>query len=136
MKVNKYAEIDHFFFFLALLLTNKYWDNCTYLAEFDSITENLHLFPMAVNQFIQLHSVFFSNQNLSMKEAKDRSIIFISALARVVEMRNSKKQKKSSTALTILADIFPRIIGIEYERIDKVFPNRKINFAYSPAAFL
>lgn len=132
MKVVAYPDIGHFFFFLALVLTNRYWDNCTYLHGFDSITENLHLFPFAINQFIQLHSVFFSHQNGSMKEVKDKALIFISALAQVVEMKQAKKLINISTSLTILADMIPKIIGIEYERIEKVFPNRKINFAYSP----
>lgn len=131
-KIVAYPNISHFFFFLALLLTNKIWDNCIYLPEFDSITENLHLFPVAVKTFIQLHTIFFTKEDVTIREIKNGSNIFISALAQIAENRSSKKQRKASTAFTILADMYPRIVGIEYERIEKVFPNRKINFAYSP----
>ena len=87
---------------------------------------------MAVKAFIHLHSVFFTKEDVKMKEVKDGTNVFISVLEQIVELKEAKKQKKAAKALTILADIFPRIIGTEYERIEKVFPNRKINFAYSP----
>ncbi|OHT05526.1 hypothetical protein TRFO_26738 [Tritrichomonas foetus] len=127
LRVQPYnSTINHFFFYLALLLNGKQFKECVYMPEFDAITENLLLVPYTAKAFLNLSEFLFKES--SRKINADATVTFVSALGQIVQTR---KNQNTVNSFTILADKVPQIMGIEYQRIEAIFPSRTVNFAYN-----
>ena len=125
------TDLNEFMFFIALLMNNSHWDDVRYLPDYDAFTENLHLIPVAVKVFIRELSLVFEPGTATQLHLIEAYKVFFAALSAIVTHRKSRHLDSSAKAITILADMFPRVVNFEYGRIEESFPLRFINFAYS-----
>lgn len=125
------TNLNQFFFFLGLNFIGKRWIKSKYLSNYDAITENMHLLPIATKVLIHELPLFFDPNKITTKAIHDGYLLFFSVMAQIVQMRKSKKLNDSARALTILADMYPRVMKLEYGIIEDSFPTRSVNFAYS-----
>lgn len=130
-KIPQLTNLNQFFFFLGLNFIGKRWIKSEYLSNYDAITENMHLLPIATKALIQELPLFFDPNSLTTKAIHNGYLLFFSVMAQIVQMRKSKKLNDAARALAILADMYPRVMKLEYGIIEDSFPTRSINSAYS-----
>ena len=125
------SGLNEFMFFIALLLNNNRWDDVRYMPDYDAFTDNLHLIPVAVKVFLKELPLFFNPETSTQLHLYEAYKVFFATLSAIVTHRKYRHLDSSAKAITILADMFPRIVKFEYGRIEESFPLRFINFAYS-----
>ncbi|KAH0792790.1 hypothetical protein GPJ56_003268 [Histomonas meleagridis] len=128
---NPLRNVNQFFFFLGLNFISKRWDRCKYISNYDTITGNMHLLPLATKALIHELQLFFEPTVLTTQNIHNGYLLFFSVMAQIVTMRKNKKLNDSARAMTILADMYPRVMKMEYAIVEDSFPTRSVNYAYS-----
>lgn len=120
-----------FFLFLAVILGHSQWHKMLFDPNNEFMTNNLHLFPIAVDGFINLFSKF-----AMFSESRDieSGMNFFFKILRQIIFKIEKLpnvDKKTIKSYEILADMFPRQIkNIEYGLLAESFPEEIIMDAY------
>ena len=129
--LQKNSDPTKFFFFLALLLGNSQWNDVNYFADHEIMTHNLHLFPVAVDAFINLFKYFSISSDS--KIIQDGMQFFFNVLQQVIYRIQKFPNVDSVTinCFVILVDLFPRNIkNIEYGTTSDSFPSNIIAETY------
>lgn len=119
------------FFFFAILLSNSQWKKVEFESANETITHNLHLFPVAVDAFLNLFNVFCQSSDSQI--IGDGMGFFFSLMFQFINKMKASTSVdiKTSFSFIILIDLFPKIIKvIEYGRVSQSFPSSIISTAY------
>jgi hypothetical protein len=127
-KIPPNLNLNEFVFWAAVHCTFKNWDDAQYLANYGAFTGNLHLIPIAICAIINLPSVFDLRDPALLNQA---FLVFFPALAQIASAKRQANALLGARTVTIIADIYARVLGCEYGRIEDSFPTRVINMAYS-----
>ncbi|OHS99884.1 hypothetical protein TRFO_08189 [Tritrichomonas foetus] len=127
-KIDKQTDFIKFMFFIGLLLNNSKWDDIKYHTDYDSISYNLHLFPIALNAFIEVrNTLFISADDLAM-EAGVKTLY--QTFGAVVNSKKEVNGPNYAKATTKLAITFPKVIDVlQFGWISEVFPNYSIDLS-------
>lgn len=121
-KLDKPSDFVPFMFFFGLLLNNVMWDSVKYYTEFDAISKNLHLFPVALNAFIKLQTKILVSIDDKIFENGMKE--FYKVLRTIVNEKKSENDLDYAKSFTKLVILFPRVIDqIQFGWIDEIFPN-------------
>ncbi|OHT09152.1 hypothetical protein TRFO_22070 [Tritrichomonas foetus] len=129
--LQKTTDSTQFFFFLALLLGHSQWHDVQYHPDNEIMTHNLHLFPVALDAFINMFRVFSISADSQI--IGDGMQFFFNVLQQVILKVKDMPNVDSMTinSFVILVDLFPRNIkSIEYGRTAASFPSNIIAETY------
>lgn len=121
-KIDKQSDFSQFMFFIGLLLNNNIWNDSKYYADYEAISRNLHLFPIALKAFIQVkNSLFVTVDDLALEHGFK---VFYSIFGTIVNQKKVDNGKNYAKAMAQLAIAFPRSIEIiQFGWLHEVFPN-------------
>lgn len=121
-KLDKQSDFSQFMFFIGLLLNNDVWSNVKYYVDYEAISKNLHLFPIALKAFINVkNSLFVTVDDLALEHGFK---IFYQTFGVIVNQKKQDNQKSYAKSMAQLAIAFPRFIeSIQFGWIHEVFPN-------------
>lgn len=125
------SDSMQFFFYFALLLSHSQFKKAEFDSENETLTNNLHLFPVAIDAFLNLLKVFCVSSD-SQIIGEGMELFFNMMLQSINRMKsNATLDSKNSFSFIILIDLFPKNISImEYGRISHSFPTSIISTAY------
>jgi hypothetical protein len=129
-----HPNVNWFIFFIALHFNLPKWDNVRHMPQYDAFTENLHLFPVATNAFLNALEIFFEPAVITEQKKMNAFVIFFATMAQIIAVKRAKGMTSSANALTILADLYPKFTNLDYGRIEQSFPTRLVNSAYAAGA--
>ncbi|OHT14745.1 hypothetical protein TRFO_03009 [Tritrichomonas foetus] len=116
------SDFIRFCFYLSLLLKNDIFDEVKFNASYESMTNNVHLFPVAMGAIIDccIGTLFTACDDKIVKEGLH---LFFVSFASNVRQRSKTASSETIHALQTLATLFPKYIErLEYGRIEDAFP--------------
>ena len=122
VKFDKQSDFSQFMFFIGLLLNNEAWSKARYYVDYEAISKNLHLFPIALKAFILVkNSLFVTVDDLALEHGFK---VFYTTFGVIVNHNKQENGKGYAKSMAQLAIAFPRFIdSIQFGWIHEVFPN-------------
>lgn len=115
-----------FMFFLSLTFAHNRWNNLECISKYESMTENINVFPVAMNLIIYAKQLLFMADD-------DYSIqigikTFLRSLSQIADIKKQKGNYKFVNAINQFVKLLPdEITNLQYGIIEQEFPNSHFN---------
>jgi hypothetical protein len=127
--ITKATDVTSLFFFLALILGSPYWTNVVYSKTYAYMSQNLHLYPVALGAFVALFKVLAVANDFQL--VAGGMSFFFEIFQQLVDKLTPTLAPITAQTYLVLVDLLPRQIPeIESGRVSAAFPRNLINDAY------